>query len=67
MQEYAEVIKSKCDENVRIFSDEIYEDIIYDNLKLNSIASIKGMEKLGKTIFLNIKIVLMKTKSNEFL
>ena len=36
----------QCDKNVvRVFSDEIYEDIIFDGKKHLSIASIPGMEE----------------------
>ena len=41
----AELILSKCHPNVRIYSDEIYERIVFDNHKHYSIASIPGMEK----------------------
>ncbi len=39
----AEVIKKKCSPEVRVYSDEIYENIIFDGLKHISIASIPGM------------------------
>ncbi len=39
----AEVIKKKCGPDVRVYSDEIYENIIFDGLKHISIASIAGM------------------------
>lgn len=45
MEKIAEVILSKCDPNVRIFSDEIYEDILYDGHQHFSIASLPGMEE----------------------
>lgn len=41
----AKVIKEKCSPDVRIYADEIYENIIFDGLKNHSIASIPGMEK----------------------
>jgi aspartate/methionine/tyrosine aminotransferase len=41
----AKVIKEKCDENVRVYSDEIYEYIVFDGLKNQSIASIEGMQE----------------------
>jgi len=41
----AEVILKKCHPNVRIYSDEIYERIIFDKLSHYSIASVPGMEK----------------------
>lgn len=43
LRDIARVIKDKADENVRIFSDEIYEDIIFDERKHISIMSIPGM------------------------
>jgi len=43
LRDIARVIKDKADENVRIFSDEIYEDIIFDERKHVSIMSIPGM------------------------
>ena len=39
----AEVIQRKAPPNTRVFSDEIYEDILYDGNKHVSIASIPGM------------------------
>ena len=43
LESLAEVILSKCHKNVRIFSDEIYEDLIYDNKPHRSIAQIPQM------------------------
>jgi len=48
LEEIAEVIKRKCDPNVRIYSDEIYENILFDGAKNYSIASVEGMQE--KTI-----------------
>jgi len=48
LEEIAEVIKQKCDPNIRIYSDEIYENILFDGAKNYSIASIEGMQE--KTI-----------------
>lgn len=48
LEEIAEVIKRRCDPNVRIYSDEIYENILFDGTKNYSIASIEGMQE--KTI-----------------
>ena len=48
LEEIAEVIKTKCDPNVRIYSDEIYENILFDGAENYSIASIEGMAE--KTI-----------------
>ncbi len=39
----AEVIKGKCSPDVRVYSDEIYENIVFDGLKHISIATIPGM------------------------
>ncbi|MBI2091387.1 MAG: aminotransferase class I/II-fold pyridoxal phosphate-dependent enzyme [Deltaproteobacteria bacterium] len=41
----AHVIKEKCSSNIRIYADEIYENILFDGSKLHSIASVKDMEK----------------------
>ena len=48
LEEIADVIKRECDPNVRIYSDEIYENILFDGAKNFSIASIEGMQE--KTI-----------------
>jgi aspartate aminotransferase len=48
LEEIADVIKRKCDPNIRIYSDEIYENILFDGSKHYSIASIPGMAE--KTI-----------------
>ena len=48
LEEIAEVIKRKCDPNVRIYSDEIYENILFDGAENYSIASVEGMQ--DKTI-----------------
>ena len=45
LEEIASLILEKCHPHVRIFSDEIYEHIIYENQPHYSIASIPGMEK----------------------
>jgi aspartate/methionine/tyrosine aminotransferase len=42
--EIAEVIKSRCDPNVRVYSDEIYERILFDGAEHVSIASIEDMQ-----------------------
>lgn len=41
----AEVILSKCHKNVRIYSDEIYEDLLFDQQPHYSVASIPGMQE----------------------
>lgn len=43
--EMARVIESKCPEEVRIYSDEIYEDSIFDGAAHASIISWPGMER----------------------
>jgi aspartate aminotransferase len=45
LEELAAVIKKKCPPEVRLYSDEIYEYIIFDGRKHVSIASIPGMEE----------------------
>lgn len=45
LEEIGEVIKRKCGENIRIYSDEVYDNIIFDGLSHESIASIEGMDK----------------------
>lgn len=46
LQDIAEIIMSRCNAEVRVYSDEIYENIIFDNQRHFSIASVPGMEKL---------------------
>jgi aspartate/methionine/tyrosine aminotransferase len=41
----AEIILSKCSSDVRVYSDEVYENIIFDGEKHFSIASFPGMEQ----------------------
>jgi aspartate/methionine/tyrosine aminotransferase len=48
LEDIADVIQRKCDANIRIYSDEIYENILFDGSKNYSIASVKGMQE--KTI-----------------
>ena len=48
LEEIAEVIKRRCDPNIRIYSDEIYENILFDGAENYSIASVEGMQE--KTI-----------------
>jgi aspartate/methionine/tyrosine aminotransferase len=48
LAEIAEVIRRKCGPNIRIYSDEIYENILFDGAENYSIASIDGMQE--KTI-----------------
>jgi len=46
LQDIALVIRKRCSENVRIFSDEVYEDILFDGNRHHSIISCPGMEKI---------------------
>ena len=48
LEEYAEVILEHCRPDMRVFSDEIYENIIFDGQQHFSISSVKDMA--GKTI-----------------
>jgi aspartate/methionine/tyrosine aminotransferase len=43
LNQIAEVIKDKAPPGLRIYSDEVYEDIVFDGKKHESIASIDGM------------------------
>ena len=43
LEETAKVILGNCHPNVRVYSDEIYENIIFDGLQHNSISSVPGM------------------------
>jgi aspartate aminotransferase len=43
--ELADVIRRRCGDHVRVYSDEIYEHILFDGEKHVSIASIPGMAK----------------------
>ncbi len=45
LEALAEVILSICSPDVRVYSDEIYEHILFDNHCHASIASVPGMEK----------------------
>lgn len=47
----ADVINKKCSKDVRIYSDEIYEYILFDGSKHISIATLPGME--NKTIIVS--------------
>ncbi len=44
LRDMAAVVLKKCGPEVRIYSDEIYENIVFDGRKHCSIASIPGME-----------------------
>jgi aspartate/methionine/tyrosine aminotransferase len=43
--EIARVIESRCSQDIRIYSDEIYEHILFDDNRHHSILSCPGMEK----------------------
>ena len=43
--EIADIIMRRCSPDVRVYSDEIYENIIFDGHQHFSIASVPGMEK----------------------
>ncbi len=45
LRDIAEVIKKKCAPDVRVYSDEIYENIVFDGLKHISIATLPGMRE----------------------
>ncbi len=45
LQEIARVIRSRCHEDIRIYSDEIYEHILFDGHRHHSLLSCPGMEK----------------------
>jgi aspartate/methionine/tyrosine aminotransferase len=42
----AEVVRERCRPDVRIYSDEVYEHILFDGERHSSIASLEGMESL---------------------
>jgi aspartate/methionine/tyrosine aminotransferase len=46
LREIAQVIRDLCSDEVRVFSDEVYEHIIFDGAKHHSIISCPGMEKI---------------------
>ncbi|MBI3097255.1 MAG: aminotransferase class I/II-fold pyridoxal phosphate-dependent enzyme [Planctomycetes bacterium] len=45
LEEIAEVIRAKCDDAVRLYSDEVYEYILFDGARHFSIASCRGMRE----------------------
>ena len=45
LREIADVIRAKCDDTVRIYSDEVYEYIVFGGRKHHSIASLPGMRE----------------------
>ena len=46
LREIAQVIRGRCSDEVRVFSDEVYEHIVFDGNKHHSIISFPGMEKI---------------------
>jgi len=46
LREIAQVIRGRCSDEVRVFSDEVYEHIVFDGAKHRSIISCPGMEKI---------------------
>ncbi|MFQ5511146.1 MAG: pyridoxal phosphate-dependent aminotransferase [Candidatus Krumholzibacteriia bacterium] len=51
LEDIARVIRDKAPPGVRVYSDEVYEDIIFDGKQHQSIASLPGME--DKTILVS--------------
>lgn len=43
LEEIGAVIRHEAPQDVRVYSDEVYEDILFDGAKHESIASVKGM------------------------
>jgi aspartate/methionine/tyrosine aminotransferase len=46
LRDIADMIRSRCSEEVRVFSDEVYEHILFDDNQHHSIISCPGMEKV---------------------
>ena len=46
LREIAEAIRGKCSKDVRVYSDEIYEHILFDGSQHHSIISFPGMEEI---------------------
>ncbi len=46
LQEIADVILGRCSKDLRVFSDEVYEHILFDGNQHRSIISCPGMEKV---------------------
>ncbi|HYL80599.1 MAG TPA: pyridoxal phosphate-dependent aminotransferase [Candidatus Acidoferrum sp.] len=46
LQDIAQVIRDRCSDEVRVFSDEVYENILFDGSQHHSIISFPGMEKM---------------------
>jgi aspartate/methionine/tyrosine aminotransferase len=45
LKDIASVIKKKCGDDIRVYADEVYENILFDGSVHHSIASVPGMEK----------------------
>ncbi|MBI2933787.1 MAG: aminotransferase class I/II-fold pyridoxal phosphate-dependent enzyme [Planctomycetes bacterium] len=45
LDDIAAVIRARCDDSVRVYSDEVYEHIVFDGLEHASIASVPGMRE----------------------
>ena len=45
LEEIADVILRRAPDDVRVYSDEVYERILFDGARHQSIASVKGMEE----------------------
>ena len=45
LADIAKIIQERCPPDVRVYSDEIYEHILFDGSQHESIASVPGMEK----------------------
>jgi aspartate aminotransferase len=43
LQEIADVIRTRCGPDIRVYADEVYEDILFDGSQHHSIASCPGM------------------------
>jgi aspartate/methionine/tyrosine aminotransferase len=46
LQEIAEIILKQCPSDIRVFSDEVYEHILFDGSQHHSIISYPGMERI---------------------
>ena len=46
LQEIAGVIQRKCGKDIRVYSDEVYEHILFDGSTHHSVISFPGMEKI---------------------
>jgi len=46
LRDIADVIRSRCPEDIRVFSDEVYEHILFDGNEHHSIISCPGMDEV---------------------